>query len=174
MCIPRVRFTVRATMAAVAISSVTLGGIIETQRRRERFERLAHYHWRKYPASTGCLPMTFVPHSEWHAQMSRKYTRASSYPWLPVAPDPPAPLDDLRPGCLCAAGRLAVKQELLERAGWDTNGCYPSENDDFFFAEASRGEERVEVRAPTEDQAWQRVYERTQALGSPTHWRILP
>jgi hypothetical protein len=26
-----------------------------------------------------------------HAALMRKYTRAASYPWLPVAPDPPEP-----------------------------------------------------------------------------------
>lgn len=31
--------------------------------------------------------------SRYHGSLKQKYWRAASYPWLPVSPDPPAPLE---------------------------------------------------------------------------------
>ena len=118
MQLPRIRLSLRGMMLVIAVIGATLGLIEE---RRARFARIANAHamervnlqlseldvyiitkakqigedrspsvlaayersWRE------ALPLArFVEH---HAQMSEKYERASSRPWLPVATDPPAP-----------------------------------------------------------------------------------
>ena len=73
--------------------------------RGERYQAIAQFHRDRTPhielvslvdpkairsmqrAWTGQSPAR----NAWHAQMWRKYERAARYPWLLVAPDPPAP-----------------------------------------------------------------------------------
>jgi hypothetical protein len=94
MRLPRLRFTVRRMMVAVAVVGILLGTMTV---RRGHSLRLATYHQgqvkRLYDqygeaenffgrASGGIL---------WHSELQWKYERAARYPWLPVEPDPPEP-----------------------------------------------------------------------------------
>jgi hypothetical protein len=91
---PRVRFTVRGLMVAVAAAAILIGA--ETMRRRsERFRGMAErfglleracrlFYWG--PDTPVDNPKAF-----YYADLRRKYERAARRPWLPVAPDPPEP-----------------------------------------------------------------------------------
>ena len=105
MRVPRVRFTVRRLMVAVALLSLLLGLVA----RRERLLRLSTYHaeqsHRTMIVQQSNLPvavdsagahqpgayLSTTPRSEWHARMSMKYQTAARYPWLPVESGPPEP-----------------------------------------------------------------------------------
>ena len=92
MRLPRVRFTVRRLRITVAIVGLVLAGVIDARRRRERFLRIADFHERRSPNGyAGFYLVPLSPTDEWHDQMGQKYRRAAARPWLPVAPDPPAP-----------------------------------------------------------------------------------
>ncbi len=87
MKLPRVRFTVRRMMVAVAVFAVTVSlvspSIQERLRRRcVEFSFVSYYHafCRDGGDPTG-----------YHAKMQAKYEWAARYPWLPVAPDAPEP-----------------------------------------------------------------------------------
>jgi hypothetical protein len=106
---PRVRFTVRRMMVAVAIMAVFFGAADGLRRRRESFGQQAKRFARKasdeYNASMSVgRHATFGPSplemriSQAHYQLAdhysalkEKYERAASAPWLPVEPDPAAP-----------------------------------------------------------------------------------
>ena len=170
MRLSRVRFTVRQTMIAVAGVGLLFGGAVETRRRRERFDNLASYHWRKYPGRfCSFTPQRLSPHDEWHGQMSRKYSRAASYPWFPVASDPPPPLDTRKSPCLCdlqfSASHPGLMRDFLEREGWETNCGELEEDANRFLASAYKGEGRIEAEGATEDDAWQKLFDRARALG---------
>jgi len=94
---PRLRFTVRRMMIAVAIVAALLGWLGE---RRARFLRLSAHYGRlaksyldlqpdpqpgEYPDATGWRQII------WSWGLRSKYERAARYPWLPIAPDPPEP-----------------------------------------------------------------------------------
>jgi hypothetical protein len=106
MPLPRVRFTVRRMMIAVAVAGLVLGIVSE---RRHRFTLLARSH----PVRMDILAVTNangnaddqrpsavvfsdgsrVPSNvyNWHYMLREKYEFAARYPWLPVWPDPPEP-----------------------------------------------------------------------------------
>lgn len=111
MRIPRLRITLRATMVAVAIIAAVLW-VVE---RRERFRRIALGHQfekRKVfmndleiylialadqgesmtrTAERNRAARPFIRFSQYHEQMTEKYERAASRPWLPVTSDPTPP-----------------------------------------------------------------------------------
>jgi hypothetical protein len=118
MRLPRVRFTVRTMMIAVAITA-TLLGLLEKRRATLGKVSLAHSLERdqlhlsdlelyliRTPTPLGHNPPASVAKAEatrtraahpllrfiqYHEQMADKYRRASGRPWLPVASDPPPP-----------------------------------------------------------------------------------
>ncbi len=93
MKLPRVRFTVRRMMVAVAVASLALGLSQWMRRRSGRFDEIHRRHVRASfeiayssgPWSDKEARMTY------HWRMITKYERAARYPFLPVAPDPPEP-----------------------------------------------------------------------------------
>jgi hypothetical protein len=110
MRFPRVRFTVRRMMVAVAIIGIVVwlgiaGG------RHWRYRRLAASYASKESLarnfSSGELTATRITfflkrpcgesttsvmaHLGYYAEMRAKYDHAARHPWLPVAPDPPEP-----------------------------------------------------------------------------------
>lgn len=114
MRLPRVRFSVRRMMGAVAVVAAILGLVEE---RRARFGRIALAHdmeWRKLRVTDLdlCLLLYLSPMDAdtlpadgeerrmarplarflvYQCQMVNKYQQASCQPWLPVAFDPPPP-----------------------------------------------------------------------------------
>ncbi len=90
MPLPRVRFTVRRMMVAVAVVAIGVVGYVNVEKDRTRRVWIAAEH--AYEAellakSAGSSPAKF----RWHEAMAAKYLRAARYPFLPVAPDPPEP-----------------------------------------------------------------------------------
>ncbi len=102
MRVPRVRFTVRRMMVAVAIVGLASG----LWRRRESFLEES----RRYAVAATLHPCSLPPeegtdeYRRWQEEeemirrrddhllrLAAKYERAARYPWLPVAPDPPEP-----------------------------------------------------------------------------------
>ena len=116
MRLPRMQFTVRRMMVAVALVAAVLS-VVE---RRERLKGIAVGHKLEKskvfksdleiyliltvsPGESGthtaereraCRPLLQFNH--YHDQMIEKYERAASRPWLPVAPDPPPPAKQSR------------------------------------------------------------------------------
>ena len=114
MKIPRIRFTVRRMMVAVAVLALAFGIARLWWARQRYLEKAAGHasfrayllrspenikHWEerwtsgregkpaRYPWPAG---PPFVPAiAEYHEAMRLKYERAARYPWLSVAPDPP-------------------------------------------------------------------------------------
>jgi hypothetical protein len=109
MRLPRLRFTVRRMMIAVAIAGIVAWGVklrrfaASYRARADICERRELSVWR------GCY-FDFVSRTEeervlrhaedyaaqklmadHYAHMQAKYDRAARYPWLPVASDPPLP-----------------------------------------------------------------------------------
>ena len=89
----RLRFTVRRMMVAVAVVACIFWASLLIMERRRRFLMIA-----------GSLRMPdarFLRYRDnavyelrlarWHDEMQAKYEFAAAHPWLPVAPDPPAP-----------------------------------------------------------------------------------
>ena len=95
MRMPRVWFTVRGMMLAVAV--VGLG--LWIAERHIRFIRLRDFYADQQmrqiimtpPAPPGVRSMHLDEKSRWCHELSVNYADAASYPWLPVAPDPPEP-----------------------------------------------------------------------------------
>ena len=94
MRLPRVRFTVRRMMVAVAIMGIAFGMID----RHYRFKKMANHHL----SELRCLDIEqsldikrpspfFLALVDYHASLSKKYAKAARYPWLLVGPDPPEP-----------------------------------------------------------------------------------
>jgi len=95
MRLPRVRFTTRTTMVVVAIVAILLGaarlrGLSVTYWHRAEFYRLAGQMHDHGPDSVEAREQIPKIHA-YFDMMQAKYTRASRYPWLPVAPDPTIP-----------------------------------------------------------------------------------
>jgi hypothetical protein len=87
MTLPRVRFTVRRMMVAVA-AVAACSAIVHLVALSRRYERESMVHW--------LLRMVFEVEGNnrcvaYHERMGEKYDRAARYPFLPVAPDPPEP-----------------------------------------------------------------------------------
>ncbi len=91
MRFPRVRFTVRRMMVAVAIVACICWASLLIERRR-RFLIIAGSHRMpdaRFLWNRGAdYELRLV---RWHDEMQAKYEFAAAHPWLPVAPDPPAP-----------------------------------------------------------------------------------
>jgi hypothetical protein len=103
---PRLRFTLRRMMVAVAISGLLLGGATSLQNRRQRFlERARAINMSNHlgvPPVIGYDKKRDLILLGWDRQeredahiaaLKRKYEYAARYPWLPVAPDPTEPRD---------------------------------------------------------------------------------
>jgi hypothetical protein len=111
MRLPRVRFTLREMMIAVAITAAVLGFVLE---RRTRFRSLSNEFLKKrgeLGLSDLEMHLYFLPaqgdpnehhdrerashpiieYARYHDQMTDKYKLAASQPWLPVESDPPPP-----------------------------------------------------------------------------------
>ena len=88
------RFTIRRLMIAVAVVGLIAGVLIDRER---RFREMADRHWKLWLENPASVVDSRIPNeaharqSEHHRAMREKYERASRYPWLPVAPDPPEP-----------------------------------------------------------------------------------
>jgi hypothetical protein len=114
MRMPRLRFTVRQMMVAVATLAIVLGVWLWGERRRAHFYDLAEWHRHhvlcvivKTPGPDGkwVYETTYMPRkkgdprvplrqqriSAWHREIGLKYWQAARHPWLPVQPDPPGP-----------------------------------------------------------------------------------
>jgi hypothetical protein len=118
MRFPRMRFTVRRLMIAVAVVAIAVWlPIILT--RRAKYHRLAREFDAKATVARAFGPRGSLhadavdirvgtvyvfqrepngapfdcvgAHSDYYAAMKAKYERAARYPFLPVAPDPPEP-----------------------------------------------------------------------------------
>jgi hypothetical protein len=94
MRVPRVRFTVRQMMIAVAV----VAGLASVEAMRRRSSDLQeHAESHKVEACGIALGIRPDPEHRWeawiayHMMLSRKYERAAAHPWLPIAPDPPEP-----------------------------------------------------------------------------------
>ncbi len=114
MRFPRVRFTVRRMMVAVAIAAILLGlygWVVRLRRMSVEFLAEARRHadmekmLRTISGVSGrdslveISPGPGVPwkrntagaEADQEAALKLKYEHAARYPWLPVAPDPPEP-----------------------------------------------------------------------------------
>ncbi len=105
MRLPRVRFTIRWMMIAVAGTGTIFGACIELQHRHDRFSALADYHEASSSVTWACSPSSYSAtndHGEdvrkwsserirWHILLGEKYRGAASRPWMPVEDDPPEP-----------------------------------------------------------------------------------
>lgn len=101
---PRVRFSIRALMAAVAIAAI-VGGIAVTLDRRAKAARKAMgYHYTRLSnfSPHGRAAFLNSPEGEiqerkrkqmfgYHSRLFVKYQEAARRPWLPIEPDPPVP-----------------------------------------------------------------------------------
>jgi hypothetical protein len=114
MRLPRPRFTIRLMMALVAVAALALS--VEATRRRMANLSLAYlgrareYQSKADVASASALESEYLSQrgrtpdpkyaqrsigyrrlSEFYLTMKRKYERAATRPWLPIAPDPAPP-----------------------------------------------------------------------------------
>ncbi len=87
MPLPRVRFTVRRMIVAVAIVALIAGGTRLHILSREYNRRAMRYG----AMSAMSRHHLGEPIVGYYADLSEKYERAARYPWLPVAADPPVP-----------------------------------------------------------------------------------
>jgi hypothetical protein len=106
MRVPRVRFTVRTLMVAVALAAIILGPVAYLKHRRDRFRALASRHASQVLGykidSNGFRPL-FLGHDGlpvspregqrdlWHRKMKWQYDEAALRPWAPAPPDSPEP-----------------------------------------------------------------------------------
>ena len=108
MRIPRVRFTVRRQMVAVAVVGLFMGAslwVVEMRTRSAAYRKRALEQlgmMTSAAAGSGTLTRDGRPVSiydnendwlrdAWVSELAEKYWRLSYYPWLPVAPGPPPP-----------------------------------------------------------------------------------
>jgi hypothetical protein len=97
------RMTTRRCIDTALVVVMVYLAILLVRQRRERFARLAWLYADTQPAVT-IVDLAIAPKAErrrvaiwgeeitaWRAEMARKYKRAARYPWLPLAPDRPAP-----------------------------------------------------------------------------------
>jgi hypothetical protein len=99
MRVPRVRFTVRRLMVAVAVVGVILGTYVTCLARAARFHERSESHLFRaldlvHDAGGGvdeAARSRLNLHVAWNEEMFVKYDRAARFPFLPVPPDPPEP-----------------------------------------------------------------------------------
>jgi hypothetical protein len=113
MKLPRVRFTVRQVLVAVAALALLMAAGIEAVRQMRiarAYRQMAVYHasWRdfclaeaeEYRAAVAARPASrdwsrSEAHqralAQYHDSQASKYRLAARSPWLPVEPDPPEP-----------------------------------------------------------------------------------
>jgi hypothetical protein len=93
MKLPRVRFTVRRMMVAVAVVAVVIGAMTLLQRRRERFKAIA-------AEQRAAIQVGYFNNDEgnqdhtaarYHLDMALRYEGAAARPWLPLGLDPSEP-----------------------------------------------------------------------------------
>jgi hypothetical protein len=97
MRLPRVRFTVRRLMVAVAIAGLAFGGLKYSEilrSRSVRYRELATVH--EFAALELQLAKYLGEPPEplrvlYHNALAQKYHRAASQPWFLAEPDPPEP-----------------------------------------------------------------------------------
>jgi hypothetical protein len=89
MRLPRVRFTVRRLMVAVAVVGFALASLTLSA----NYSRRADYFASLQPEWVSWQSGSHSFRAKWDywVEMEHKYRRAARYPWLPVAPDPPEP-----------------------------------------------------------------------------------
>ena len=103
MRVPRVRFTVRRMMVAVAIVAIIMGAVDLWQNSVSYRSKIAHHAQMERssvfviggddtPAAHEELARVSRAWTEHHATLRRKYERAAARPWKYVPPDPPDPL----------------------------------------------------------------------------------
>jgi hypothetical protein len=84
---PRVRFTMRRMMVAVAVLAVLIAVA--------RYRALSKVYWKRLTEHSlltlMCEADGDTSAAARHDALSHKYWYAWKYPWLPVAPDPPEP-----------------------------------------------------------------------------------
>jgi hypothetical protein len=101
MKLPRVRFTVRRMMVAVAIIGLIFG-VAEMMRRRARFANEAETwalladlfergRFISVHSPTDIVPKPPARFAAYYRMMAEKYRVAARFPFLPVPPDPPEP-----------------------------------------------------------------------------------
>jgi hypothetical protein len=112
MRLPRLRFTVRRLMIAVAIVALLMGGslwIVQMRTRSASYRQRA-FEFAVMTARSGSGILTkdgrWVSRYDnendwlrdaWACKLAEKYWGLSHYPWLPVEPDPPPPERLARP-----------------------------------------------------------------------------
>jgi hypothetical protein len=88
MRLPRVRFSVRGMMLAVAALALVLGAAAWVTERGARFTRLRHYYVTlvgRELASAGY----YTDRAHWAHRLELKYENAALRPWATVDPDEP-------------------------------------------------------------------------------------
>src|SRR4051794_8772311 len=109
MRLPRVRFTVRRLVVAIALVAGGFDASSWIGRRRDRFQRLGSYHRHQivcvlwgHPGPDGEYVYEPTSHDQqgkpvsarqqridrWHESLAQRYWNAARSPWLPVPPDP--------------------------------------------------------------------------------------
>jgi hypothetical protein len=90
------RFRVRTLMAAVGLVAVLFCSAMMGLRSYVYYRLASNYSlservWRESTARGDWRPEVGSEAADFCAQLARKYRRAMWRPWLPIAPDPPAP-----------------------------------------------------------------------------------
>jgi hypothetical protein len=96
MGMPRVRFTVRSMMVAVAVVAIWFGLNSWMGRRAARFRALWRDHILKVGEISSPKPWPHEVQGYYHLKMAEKYRVAALRPWLLVEPDPPEPCHQAR------------------------------------------------------------------------------
>jgi hypothetical protein len=98
---PAPRFRVRTLMAAVGAVALAVWGAMMGSRSYDYYRRTQEYcaqerGWREIASRNGTGLKQFASEcAEYFARLTTKYRRAMWRPWLPVAPDPPAPANQI-------------------------------------------------------------------------------
>jgi hypothetical protein len=100
MRLPRLR--VRTLMIAVCVMALLIWGAMMGARSYVYYRLARTYsayerQWREEAVKDRGIPRSIAAKwgpqiAEYYAPLARKYRRAAWHPWMPVAPDPPAPL----------------------------------------------------------------------------------
>ena len=96
MGMPRVRFTIRRMMVAVAVVAIWFGWSRWMEKRAAQFRSLYVYHINRVGPISSPKPRPDEAQGFCHLAMGEKYRVAALWPWLPVEPDPPEPCHQIR------------------------------------------------------------------------------